>query len=121
MARIHSRGVLAHIDELAEAEAVPASYLVQILGDLRNGGLIVSRRGKEGGYALARPPEAITLAEVVRLIEGDVLEFNETGAGHSGRRVVQVWQEVRRVLEEHLRDVTIEKIAGRAGEPMYYI
>lgn len=121
MARMHSRGVLAHIDELAEAEAVPANYLVQILGELRNGGLIVSRRGKQGGYALARAPESISLAEVVRLIEGDILEFNDTGAGYSGRRVVQVWQEVRQLLENHLREVTLDKIAVRAGEPMYYI
>jgi Rrf2 family transcriptional regulator, cysteine metabolism repressor len=74
LGRMHDTDELAHIEELARIEGVPANYLVQILSELRNGGVITSRRGKQGGYALARAPEAITLWEVVRLIEGDVLE-----------------------------------------------
>ena len=54
LARTYGTDELAHIEELAQVEAVPANYLVQILSELRNGGLILSRRGKQGGYALAR-------------------------------------------------------------------
>ena len=59
LARTHGQEKLAHIDELAEAEKIPANYLVQILNELRNAGLIVSKRGKQGGYALARAPERV--------------------------------------------------------------
>ena len=79
MARMYGTDVLAHIEELARIEAVPSNYLVQILTELRNGGLIVSRRGKQGGYALARPPEEISLYDIVRVIEGDLLETNMAG------------------------------------------
>ncbi len=121
LARTHGTDELAHIEQLARVEAVPANYLVQILSELRNGGLITSRRGKQGGYALARPPEEITLHDVVKLIEGDVLELNPHPEGQSGKRVQEVWQEIRAGLEERCKAVSIEAMAARSGEAMYYI
>lgn len=112
---------MAHIEELAQSEAVPANYLVQILSELRNGGLILSRRGKQGGYALARPAADISLFDVVTLIEGDVLELGGAVQGQSGRRVAQAWREVRAVLEAKCRAVTLEQLAAKSGEEMYYI
>ena len=52
IARMHGTRELAHADSLARLEAVPPNYLAQILAELREGGLITSRRGKAGGYAL---------------------------------------------------------------------
>ena len=121
LARRNGREELAHIEELAKAEAVPANYLVQILSELRNGGLILSRRGKQGGYALARPAAEITLLDIVTLIEGDVLELGIAADGQSGKRVAQAWREVRGVLEAKCREITLEKLAAKAGEEMYYI
>ena len=121
LARLHGREELAHIEELAKIEAVPATYLVQILGELRNGGLVTSRRGKQGGYALARPAAEITLFDVVALIEGDVLELGAAVEGQSGKRVAQAWREVRGVLETKCREITLEKLAAKSGGEMYYI
>jgi Rrf2 family transcriptional regulator, cysteine metabolism repressor len=121
LARQHGSEGLAHIEELAKTEAVPANYLVQILSELRNGGLIVSRRGKQGGYALARPPEEITLLEIVKVIEGELLEITTAGEGQSGRRVSQVWQEIRSALEAKVQTYTLDKIVSKTGEGMYYI
>lgn len=121
LARQYGSEGLAHIEELARTEAVPANYLVQILSELRNGGLIVSRRGKQGGYALARPPEEITLLEIVKVIEGELLEITTAGEGLSGRRVNQIWQEVRTALEAKVRGYTLDKFLGKPGEGMYYI
>ena len=121
MAKYHGTDELAHIEQLAEVEAVPANYLVQILSELRNGGLITSRRGKQGGYALARPPEDITLYDIVKLIEGDVLELNAAGEGHSGKRVDQVWREVRTALEQACKGVTLAKFGAKKADEMYYI
>ncbi len=121
MAKYHGTSELAHIEQLAEVEAVPANYLVQILSELRNGGIIISRRGKQGGYALARSPDDITLYDIVKLIEGDVLELNATGEGQSGRRVDQIWREVRTVLEERCKSVTLAQFGAKRSDEMYYI
>lgn len=121
LARLHGTEKLAHIEELAEIEAVPANYLVQILSELRNGGLILSWRGKQGGYALARSPDEITLYDIVKLVEGDVLELNDAVHGQSARRVGQIWREVRTALEEKCRSYTLAQFAAKGTEEMYYI
>lgn len=121
LARGHERGELAHIEQLARVEAIPANYLVQILSELRNGGLIVSRRGKQGGYALARSPEEITLLDIVKVIDGDLLEITTAGDGQSGRRVNQIWKDVRASLEAKAKSITLDKFSAKVGDEMYYI
>lgn len=111
---------MPHIEELAKAEAVPANYLVQILNDLRTAGLIVSRRGKQGGYALAREPEEIDLLAVVNAVDGGFLEVVE-GEGQNGERVSGLWRELVRGFEERLRAVTVRDLMTRAEAGMYYI
>ena len=121
LARHHGEERLAHIEELAEIEAVPANYLVQILSELRNGGLITSRRGKQGGYTLARSPDKITLYDIVKLIEGDHLELGGNAEGHSGKRVQQVWREIRAALEVRYKSYTLDMMVPRGPGEMYYI
>ena len=104
-----------------QVEAVPANYLVQILSELRNGGLITSRRGKQGGYALARAPEEISLLDIVRVIEGELLELTPAKEGQSAKRVNQVWREVREAFEKKADSYTLDKLAAKSGEEMYYI
>ena len=121
LARTYGSDELAHIEDLAQAEAVPANYLVQILSELRNGGLILSRRGKQGGYALARNPKTVTLFDILSLIEGDVLELNASGEGFSGRHVDEVWRSVRETLEAKCRACTLDQMVNPSTEEMYYI
>ncbi len=121
LARMFGTDELAHIEQLARVEAVPANYLVQILSELRNGGLITSKRGKQGGYALARPPADITLHDIVKLIEGDVLELSGGTDGQSGKRVGQVWRDIRASLEAECRAVTLETFLAKGSDEMYYI
>lgn len=121
IARLHGTGELAHVESLAQAESAPANYLAQILSELRDGGLIVSRRGKQGGYSLARAPEQITLLDIVKLIEGEVLDSNDDSKGQSSRRLQLVWDEVRESIEAKLATYTLDKLAARSNEEMYYI
>jgi Rrf2 family protein len=88
---------------------------------LREGGLIDSRRGKQGGYRLARHPEQITLLEIVTLVDGALLEFGSGKEGRSGKRVIDAWQEVRMAMEARARTITLDKLALCGAEPMYYI
>ena len=59
-------------ERLAAAQAIPQKFLENILVDLRNGGLVASQRGADGGYRLARPAGEITVADVIRVVEGPI-------------------------------------------------
>src|SRR5436305_13270459 len=96
LARLHGTGELAQIDMLARAEAVPANFLAQILLKLRDHGLITSRRGNQGGYTLARPPQEISLHDILIAVEGQCLQLSGNFDGRSGRRLKQVWDEISR-------------------------
>src|SRR5207253_11508056 len=57
-------------EQVSHAQSIPPRFLEHILLDLKHAGLVASRRGAEGGYWLARPPAEITLADVIRVVEG---------------------------------------------------
>jgi Rrf2 family protein len=69
LARSYGQGPVL-ISHLAETEAIPRKFLEQILLALKSFGLVESKKGKGGGYTLVRPPEKITVAAVIRLMEG---------------------------------------------------
>ena len=119
LARTYGSDRLAHIEDLAKVEEVPANYLVQILSELRNGGLISSKRGKQGGYALARAPEEVTLYDIVSLIEGDVLELSGSGEGCSGLQVDAAWRTVKDTPGDHCRSCTLDQVVNPAGSHRY--
>lgn len=121
LARLYGTGELAQIDRLSKAEAVPANFLAQILLKLRDHGLITSRRGNHGGYTLARPPEEISLYDILMAVEGRCLHLSGNFDGRSGRRLKQVWDEISATLAEKTRSYTLDQLANRAPEEMYYI
>lgn len=121
LARFHGQDKLAHIDALSEAENIPANYLVQILNELRTAGLITSKRGKQGGYALARSPESIRLDEIVRAVDAELLEPNFDAEGHSGARVASIWADIGNDFAQKVGSYTLDAfVVGDPGE-MYYI
>ena len=63
-------GQLALVNDIAQANRLPKKFLDAILGELRNAGLVVSRKGKGGGYRLARPPAEIMVGSIVRVLDG---------------------------------------------------
>lgn len=121
LARMHGTGELAQIEHLARTESVPANFLAQILGRLRAGGLITSRRGNLGGFKLARPPEDITLYDIMMAAEGECLGLSGNFAGRSGRRLKQIWGEVRASLVEKTQAYTLDQLASKNPTEMYYI
>jgi Rrf2 family transcriptional regulator, cysteine metabolism repressor len=121
LARLHGSGELARIEHLAETEAVPANFLAQILLDLRDHGLISSRRGNRGGYTLARSPEAISLYDILMAVEGQCLHLSGNYHGRSGRRLKQVWDEISKTLVEKTKSYTLDRLATKNPTEMYYI
>lgn len=121
LARLHGSGELAQIDHLARTEAVPATFLAQILLKLRDYGLINSRRGNQGGYALARSPQEISLYDILVAVEGQCLHLSGNFAGRSGRRLKQVWEEIGAVFVEKTKSYTLDQLVTRNPAEMYYI
>lgn len=74
LARAHggAQGGAMSASELAAADGIPRAFLDQILNDLRHAGFIQSRRGRVGGYLMDRPAQSITLAEIVRAVDGPI-------------------------------------------------
>jgi Rrf2 family protein len=121
LSRTYGNKQFSHIDVLAKQEEIPANYLVQILNELRNGGLIHSRRGKQGGYSLAKSPAEITLFEIVTVIDGELLGINLDSGGFSGDRVQSVWLEVAEALKEKTMCYSLESFLPEESDDMYYI
>jgi Rrf2 family protein len=72
LAAAESEGAPVKGDRIAQAQQIPTKFLENILGDLRQAGLVRSQRGAEGGYWLARPAAEITVADVIRAVEGPI-------------------------------------------------
>ena len=109
------------ITVIAERQGIPVKYLIQILIDLKNMGLVKSIRGKEGGYILAKAPNNITLKEVIENIEGSLLGI--TDSAKKGSILLPIWIEVEKALSDVLEKITFEDIANKFRETslMYQI
>jgi Rrf2 family protein len=121
LARLYGTGELARMEHLAETEAVPANFLAQILLELRDHGLISSRRGSRGGYALVRAPDEISLYDILMAVEGQCLQLSGNFQGRSGRRLKEVWDEISMVLVERTKSYTLDRLANKNPTEMYYI
>jgi len=79
-----SAGAPISLASIAETEGLPLAYLEHLAARLRRADLVTSRRGAHGGYTLARPAEAITMADVVRALEGEIAPIECITAGPDG-------------------------------------
>jgi len=121
LAKHHDGRTLTRLEDLAQREAVSANFLVQILNDLRRAGLITSRRGMAGGYLLARPPQSITLRQVVDAVDPALLQCSVARDGESGPSVRHAWDQVTATLCQALDQITVETLASNSGDPMFFI
>jgi Rrf2 family cysteine metabolism transcriptional repressor len=105
------------IGEIARAREIPVQFLEGLFATLRRAGILQSQRGVKGGYSFARPPEEITVLEVVELLEG------ELGSDASANGAV--WTDAVDAVKNVLGGSTIAEVAEReahaAGAQMYYI
>jgi Rrf2 family protein len=102
-------------EAIAEAQQIPASFLENILLDLKRAGIIQSQRGQEGGYWLARPAAAVSVADVIRAVDGPLV--NVRGARpedvtYSGNaeRLRDVWLASRASLRSVLEETTLDSL-----------
>jgi Rrf2 family protein len=103
-------------DQIAQLQEIPLKFLENILAELRHAGVVHSQRGAEGGYWLARPPGEITLAEIIRAVEGPIanvrgLRPEQVSYTGSAEPLRDVWIAVRANLRAVLESVTLEDLA----------
>ncbi|MGF0118390.1 RrF2 family transcriptional regulator [Promicromonospora sp. Marseille-Q5078] len=104
-------------EALARAQDVPHRFLEAILSDLRREGIVASRRGAGGGYVLARPAGQVTVADVVRAVDGPLMfvrdarpsDLEYTGAAAS---LLHVWVALRVNVRQVLEQVTLADLAA---------
>ena len=106
-------------EKIADAQKIPLRFLENILGELRHAGLVQSQRGAEGGYWLSRPSDEITLAEIIRAVEGPLAttrgERPEDLEYRGASQPLQVvWIALRANIREVLESVTLADIVGDA-------
>ncbi|MGH9211777.1 MAG: Rrf2 family transcriptional regulator [Acidimicrobiales bacterium] len=104
-------------EQLAQRQGIPLKYLENILADLRRASLIASQRGAEGGYRLAQPADSVTVADVIRAVEGPLADVRGTSPeaiDYPGpaRSLQRVWVATRAALRAVLEEVTIADIAS---------
>jgi Rrf2 family protein len=116
------------IRKIAERHAVPPRFLVQILLQLKGAGLVKSTRGAAGGYHLTRPPEQVSLGEVMQVVEGstkaDGQTTNASPDSPAVKVLVQAWKEVETAEREMLNKITLAELLERThgrDEQMYHI
>ena len=103
-------------ERVATAQGIPLNFLENILGELRHAGVVRSHRGAEGGFRLARPPEEVTVADVIRAVEGPLASVRggppeDAKYGGAAESLPLVWIAVRVNLRRVMEKVTIADIA----------
>src|SRR5215218_6852287 len=109
-------GAVVKTDDLAKAQGIPPQFLVDILSDLRTDRLGRSHRGREGGYELARPAGDISIADVLRCIDGPLASVRDIGLGdlpYSGptAALTDVWSALRASMRSVLEETSLADVA----------
>jgi Rrf2 family protein len=104
-------------ERVATAQEIPLNFLENILGELRHSGIVRSQRGAEGGFMLARPADKITVADVMRAVEGPLASVRgappeEANYGGAAGALPRVWIAVRANLRGVVENVTLADIAA---------
>lgn len=105
------------MDDVASAQDIPVSFLENILTQLRSAGIVRSQRGPDGGYWLSRPASEISLAQVIRAVEGPLVGVRgqrpeEVSYRGSAAPLQRVWIALRANLRAVLEEVTVADVAA---------
>lgn len=111
-----NEGQATQAKDIAERQGIPPRFLEQIFQDLKRAGIVVSKRGPQGGYSLAGNPDGVRLGDVIRALEGPLVL--STGAERGDDEVVNVTEAVFKDLSERVQscfdEVTLADICERA-------
>src|SRR5947209_18271948 len=104
-------------ERVATAQEIPLNFLENILGEMRHAGIVRSHRGAEGGFRLAKPADQISIADIIRAVEGPLASVRggppeETEYPGTSEALPRVWIAVRANLRKVVEHVTVADVAG---------
>ncbi len=110
-------GAPVKAERVANAQGIPLNFLENILGELRHSGIVRSQRGAEGGFRLAKPADQVTIADVIRAVEGPLATVRggppeESAYPGAAADLPRVWIAVRKSLRDVVERVTVADVAG---------
>lgn len=123
LARRYGSEVATRVETIAVEHGIPPNYLVQILIELKSGGLVRSQRGKAGGYRLARPPAEISFGEVLRCVHGPLFDTPALADSTCPPELRQCWTRLRDAVEGEASRIHFQELidAGAEKDRMFYI
>ena len=128
LASRYGSGEPVRIRKIAERHDVPPRFLVQILLQLKGAGLVASTRGAAGGYHLIKPPEEVSLGQVMDVIEGGTKQNGQTSSASPDspavKALMRAWRDVAAMEHEALGKITFAELlehARQEDQQMYYI
>ena len=114
----HGDGAATQVKGISERQAIPPRFLEQIFQDLKRAGLVQSKRGPRGGYALAREADAVTIGDIVRALEGPVVLNNPNASATedpvSHAVTETLFTQLAQRIEASFDAVTIQDLCDRA-------
>ena len=125
--------VPTRVQDIAERQNIPAKFLFQIMQVLKRVDIVRSKRGTDGGYVLARPPEEITVGDVIHSISGPFVQlsclesgnFDDNCERESTCQFKPIWADVDRVVGSVLNGITfaglVRQVRSRERQVMYHI
>ena len=121
MLELAAAGGLVKSEQLATAQGIPQKFLESILLDLRHAELVTSRRGVEGGYTLARPADEISLADVIRAVEGPIATVrgvrpDDVRYDGAARALAPIWIDLRAAMRGVLEETTLADVVARSQD-----
>ena len=123
LAQHYLPGTAWTVEEMAAAQEIPAKYLVQILIELKSARIVLSQRGKQGGYLLARAPAEITFGDVIRCVQGEMLDASPLKLPNSCAELSAAWDSLQQTLDRAANSINFQQLVENAArrEKMYYI
>jgi Rrf2 family protein len=116
----HGRRGVVRIEDVAERQHIPRKYLERILLALRKGGYLKSRRGRSGGYELGKPANRISLAEVVRLMDGPIASVRSASKffyAHTpieqNKALTSLFREIRDIVARKMETTTVASLVAK--------
>ena len=111
-------GTALSAEEVGRRQDIPRGFLQSILADLRRAGIVISQRGQSGGWRMAREPDAVTVADVIRAVDGPLVSVygvrpEAVSYNESARSLQHVWIAARTSLREVFEGVTIASLVAR--------
>lgn len=115
---LRSDGAAVKAEEVSQRQEIPHGFLQAILADLRRAGIVMSQRGQAGGWRMEREPGTVTVADVMRAVDGPLVSVygvrpEAVSYNESAGALQQVWVAARSSLREVLEEVTIADLVAR--------